>query len=301
MATADRAHSNLIIANDPDSDRLAIAERLPSGEWKIFTGNEIGIVFAAWVWSQFHSHNPAISADKCVLMNSTVSSKMLASLAKHEGLVYDETLTGFKWMGTKAAEYAAKGLHTIFAFEEAIGFMIGDVCRDKDGIRAAAVMGELYQHLQARHTPLSVTQYLDTLYEKYGYFETRNRYFFCYDPAVMTRIFDEIRNGGKYPTRVGEFPVKAIRDLTKGIDTRPAADIPSHLPITPAILFITFYVETGGCATGRGCVTEPKLKYYVELRGSDRAAVSKNLARMVESIITQCLQPSKFDLKPPAD
>jgi phosphomannomutase len=157
MQTAEECGSTLIVANDPDADRLAIAEKLPkyhtvlcltffSGDWKIFTGNEIGILLADYSWQQYkkvHEKDADFDPKQCVVLNSTVSSKMLASLAKTEGIYYEDTLTGFKWLGNKADELRKKGKKFIFAFEEAIGFMVGDTCLDKDGIRAGAVFTEM--------------------------------------------------------------------------------------------------------------------------------------------------------------
>jgi len=130
MKTADAHNVRLIIANDPDSDRLAVAEKLPNGEWKIFTGNEIGILLGHWVWTQYKTKHPKVEPENCVVLNSTVSSKMLKAMADKEGLTYEETLTGFKWLGNKAEEFIKAGKHFLFAFEEAIGFMVSDVCLD---------------------------------------------------------------------------------------------------------------------------------------------------------------------------
>lgn len=88
METADKHGSNLIIANDPDADRFAAAERLPSGEWKIFNGNELGILFADWAWQQYHKAHPHVNPSDVIVLNTTVSSKMLSALAKKEGLYY---------------------------------------------------------------------------------------------------------------------------------------------------------------------------------------------------------------------
>jgi len=93
MEAADAAGSPVIIANDPDADRLAAAEKQPSGEWKVFTGNEIGILFADWVWSNFHRLHPTVEPAKCAVLNSTVSSKFLKALAEKEGLHYQVCLS----------------------------------------------------------------------------------------------------------------------------------------------------------------------------------------------------------------
>jgi len=308
MLTADKLHSTLIIANDPDADRLAVAEKLPSGNWKIFNGNEIGILLADWVWTQYKTKHPNSDSKNCVVLNSTVSSKMLQSMASKENLYYEETLTGFKWLGNKAQELMQRGYTFLYAFEEAIGFMIGDICLDKDGIRGAAVFAEMASYYR-EHQSISCKERLMQLYQKYGYFATRNRYFFCYDPKVMESIFQSIRNDGKYCSHVGPFQVATIRDLTTGYDSSQP-DKKAILPISSSTHMITFFFVNGGIATLRGSGTEPKLKYYVELHGdivdkstteAEYAKINDILESLVQCVITELLQPERNALQRPND
>merc|ERR1719277_1272881 len=89
--------------------------------------------------------------DQFAMVSTAVSSKMMKAMAMHEGFQFHETLTGFKWIGNKFAELKAKGIKPLFGFEEAIGFMVGDTCLDKDGIRAAAVLAELIGWLDSKN------------------------------------------------------------------------------------------------------------------------------------------------------
>lgn len=297
---ADSAGSPLILANDPDADRLAVAEKLDDGSWKVFTGNEIGILLAHWVWQKFSAAHPEVPVDKCVMLNTTVSSKMLSAMAAKEGFHYDETLTGFKWLGSVAADLTSKGYHFLYAFEEAIGFMVGDVCRDKDGVRAAAVFAEMAVELYSQRS--TVVRTLHSLYEKYGYYATNNRYFFCYDPALMETIFGRIRNNGQYSEACGPYKIKNIRDLTTGYDSsRP--DKKAILPTSSSTHMITFFFENGCVATLRGSGTEPKLKYYIEHHGpyGDSAGIDRELADISHHIIEQFLAPTKNGLAAPAE
>jgi phosphomannomutase len=301
IQTADHVGAPVIIANDPDADRLAAAEKLPSGEWKIFTGNELGILLADWIITQFKKRNPDFSLSKCVVLSTAVSSKMLSVMARAEGLYYEETLTGFKWLGNKAEELIKKGMKFLFAFEEAIGYMVGDVCLDKDGIRGAAVLAEMASSYYSQNVTL--LQRLKTLQQKYGYFATNNRYFFINDMTKLAPIFNKIRNGGKYTDKCGSFKIRHIRDLTApGYDSQQSDKKPI-LPVSRNTQMITFFFENGAIATLRGSGTEPKLKYYVELSGNanESERVDAELNRLVQAIIENFLEPSKNDLKPPAD
>lgn len=302
MATADAHNSPVIIANDPDADRLAAAEKLPDGTWKIFTGNELGIILAGWSWYSYLKAHPDVDRSKVLVINSTVSSKMLRALAQHEGFEFQETLTGFKWLGNVACEAKKQGRIPLFAFEEAIGYMIGDACWDKDGVRAAAVFAEMASTYYANGS--TVTSELKKLQTKLGYYPTNNRYFFCYDPSKLPLIFGEIRNGGKYTDKCGRFEITGIRDLTApGYDSTTSDKKPT-MPVSSGTQMITFTFANGGVATLRGSGTEPKLKYYVELAGkagADPAHVEAELLELTDAIIKQFLQPEKFGLEKPRD
>ena len=121
METADAAGSTLIIANDPDADRMAAAEKRSDGQWHIFNGNEIAALLADWVWTNYRARNPRADPSKCVMLASTVSSKFIKAMADKEGFQFTDTLTGFKWMGNVAADKLAQGLTFLFAYEVEIG------------------------------------------------------------------------------------------------------------------------------------------------------------------------------------
>jgi phosphomannomutase len=299
METADANSSRLILANDPDADRLAVAERGQSG-WRIFNGNEIGAMLGAWALLKFRESNPNEPSENCIVINSTVSSKMLAAIAAANGVSYAETLTGFKWIGNVAFNEMKRGKKFVFGFEEAIGFLVGDMSLDKDGVRGAAVFAELAIQLDKQSK--SCAQYLDELYAKYGYFATKNHYFFNHDPAKLPVIFDAMRNGGQYHKAVGRFAVKTIRDLTEGFDSAQPDGKPI-LPVSRSTQMITYFFENGAIATLRGSGTEPKLKYYVELSGefAQRGHVEETLNELVRDIIATLLQPERFGLVAPKE
>jgi phosphomannomutase len=138
MAQAERENSDFIIANDPDADRMAIAERKPDGTWKIFTGDETGTIFAYYLFNVHKEKGEDVS--KLAAVASTVSSKFMKKMAASEGFRFEEVLTGHKWIANKAIELDNSGFKTFFSYEEAIGFCVGNLVRDKDGVSAGAVM-----------------------------------------------------------------------------------------------------------------------------------------------------------------
>lgn len=118
---------------------------------------------------------------------------MLKSMGKIDGFNFEETLTGFKWMGNKSVDLIEQGKSVLFAFEEAIGFMFSPTVKDKDGISAAIQLATLCCFLR-KEKNLSLAEKLNELYLQYGYHYTMTSYFICHEPKVITRIFERIRN-----------------------------------------------------------------------------------------------------------
>lgn len=305
IKTANENDSSVILANDPDSDRLAIAEKQPSGEWKVFTGNETGGLLGWWLWYRYRVQNPHSDASNVYMIASTVSSKILRAIANKEGFNFIETLTGFKWMGNKGYELIHLGKTVLFAFEEAIGFMCGSTVLDKDGISAAVKVAELAAYLQTQG--MTLTEQVKKIYEDYGYHVSRNSYFICYDRPTISSMFERLRNYGApntYPTTCGEFAIKDVRDLTTGYDSS-FPDKKAVLPVDSETQMITFTFENGCVATLRTSGTEPKVKYYTELCGtpgqSDWVALDAELEKLVENIIEDFMQPKVNNLIPRSD
>ncbi|CAG8495313.1 6602_t:CDS:10 [Diversispora eburnea] len=229
IKTANEVGARIIFANDPDADRFAVAEKGKNDEWVIFTGNQIGVMLASVILEYYKAN------DKLAMLSTAVSSKMLSTMAKKEGFYFEETLTGFKWLGNAAIKLSKEGYKVLFAYEEAIGFMIGEIVRDKDGISALALFGELVIQLKKRG--IEIRDYLEELYQKYGYFVSDNSYFICNSPVTIDTIFNKIRFGDNpikssdpdypypylisYPENIGgsdrEEVMKELKKIIEGV------------------------------------------------------------------------------------
>uniref|UniRef100_A0AAZ3NQP6 Phosphoglucomutase 2 n=1 Tax=Oncorhynchus tshawytscha TaxID=74940 RepID=A0AAZ3NQP6_ONCTS len=281
FALAEREGATVVLANDPDADRLAVAEQQKGGQWRVFSGNELGALLGWWVYQCWKQTNPDQSTVKSVYMlASTVSSKILRAIALKEGFHFEETLTGFKWMGNRARELLDQNKIVLFAFEEAIGYMCGSAVLDKDGVKHHAVT-----ELTAVSTGL-------------------NSYFICHDQAVIRAMFDRLRHYDNqedvsYPRQCGGVAITAVRDLTTGYDSSQA-DNKAVLPSSPSSQMITFSFSNGGVATMRTSGTEPKIKYYTELcaapGNSDVKGLQKELDDLVYAIVEDFFQPQKNNL-----
>lgn len=220
------------------------------------TGNQLGILLASRALT---NAKKAGNLKKLAMLNTTVSTAMLRSMAKSEGFHYEETLTGFKWLGNKAIELETQGFQVELAFEEAIGYMIPKILHDKDGISAAALfLIAMYDWKKKEHlTPLGKLQ---QLYKKYGYFETANTYLLSPDPVTTGKVFAKLRElGDPFPSSLGDRKILRWRDLTRGYDS----GTDDHVPLLPVVAdgqMITCELEGQVKFTIRSSGTEPKIK-----------------------------------------
>ncbi|EPY32086.1 phosphoglucomutase [Strigomonas culicis] len=304
LETARACGASLILANDPDADRLSVGEEDPhSQDYRLFNGNEMGALLGWWALEcvklrQRTETAAAGDLSNYVFLHSAVSSSLLGSLAAKEGATCIETLTGFKWMGSIAErlerEDATKKV--LFAYEESIGYMWGNHVYDKDGITAAAIVADMALYLM-RHHQRRLADQLELLYQHVGYHLTSGSYVTATDvvkvPAVITSL--QTRDAGGYPRRVAGVAVAHVRDLAAGVDTRQA-DGKATLPTSKSSPIVTLYFANQVRFTLRGSGTEPKLKWYAEMITSDRSARGA-FEHFVRTVVEELVEPEKHGFK----
>ena len=162
------------------------------------------------------------------------------------------------------------------------------------------VFAELAYHVY--HKGQNLAQYMQGLYDKYGEFVCNNGYYFCHDPAVVKRIMKDMQNGGQYMSKVGPYEIESIRDLgTPGYDSTTLDKLPT-LPTSTSSPMMTIRFKNGCVAQFRASGTEPKFKYYIEMKGEpgvSREEVTKNLHEMSDTILETLLQPKENGLVEP--
>jgi phosphomannomutase len=221
----------LIIANDPDADRCAVAVK-DDGAWRMLRGDEVGALLAA--------HLVARGAQG-TFAESIVSSSLLGRIAEKAGLPYEETLTGFKWIAR------VEGLR--YGYEEALGYCVDpEGVRDKDGITAALLITELASELKEQNRTLP--DLLDDLAVAHGLHATDQLSVRVEDLSVIAGAMQRLREHP--PTALAGLPVTQAEDLTRGTD---------RLPPTDGLR----YTLTGARVIVRPSGTEPKLKCYLEV------------------------------------
>ena len=244
LALAARVNPDLVLANDPDADRCAVAVPDPARAaetptttnpgWRMLSGDEVGALLGAHILAR------GVAAD-AVFANSIVSSTLLAAMAADAGIRHTETLTGFKWISRVA------GL--TYGYEEALGYCVDPrQVRDKDGISAALMLAEMAAGLRAQGRSLS--DVLDDLSNRYGVHATESFAVRVEDLSLIGRLMARLRVGP--PTEIGGVPVARIDDLAEGSDQLPPTD------------GLRYLLKDASRVIVRPSGTEPKLKVYLE-------------------------------------
>ena len=248
FALADRVGASVVVANDPDADRLAVAIPTDAG-WRRLSGNEVGWLLADDLLT--HGHHPEPRA----VATTIVSSTRLSAMAEAHGVAYAETLTGFKWLARVSIDHHDRGGTLVLGYEEALGYSAAGVVRDKDGVSAALLLVDLVAWLAARSQTLQ--DRLDALDRSFG--------------VVKGRLCARVHQGpsGRARIEAGMAALRAAPPSTLGgarvvrsLDLLTDADR-GELPASDVLAFT---LEGGHRALVRPSGTEPKLKVYTEAR-----------------------------------
>jgi phosphomannomutase len=250
VATARRVEADLIVANDPDADRLAAM--LPmAGEWRALGGNDLGCLLGDYVL-RFQPPDP-----RPIVVSSIVSSPMLARVAARHGARHESTLTGFKWIVNAGLALEAGGAgRFVYGYEEALGYTIGQVVRDKDGMSAALVLCDLVETL--RREGQTVWDRLTEIWSETGLWASAQHSVTADGAEGVQRLRESAsRLAGSPPAAVGDLAVTGITDFRAGAGERP--------PWLGAQELIEIRFGDHGRVMLRPSGTEPKLKVYVDL------------------------------------
>jgi len=273
IGLAERGGADIILSNDPDADRLAVA--LPSEDgWVKLTGNQIGCLLADYLLERWSSQ------DRPMVIESIVSSPMLESIAKAYGAHFDQTLTGFKWIWNAALDLEAMGVGLYaFGYEEALGYSVGRAVRDKDGISAAVVFADLASACATEGR--TVLDRLGDLYRRHGLWVSTQKSIVrpgSEGPEEIAAAMKRLETST--PNALGGFDVAGVVDYRIGAETRPR-----WLAATP---LVALDLEGRARVLIRPSGTEPKLKIYVDLRADidteDLAAVEQTAVDLADRI-----------------
>jgi len=273
IGLASAIDADVVLANDPDADRLAVSLPLPGGGWRQLTGNQVGALLADFLLAHTTTADPLV-------VQSIVSSPMLEVIAESHGATYDRTLTGFKWIWNAALdlEEAHKGTF-VFGYEEALGYSVGRAVRDKDGISAALAFALLTGNAAASGETVWVR--LERLYRTYGLWVSGQRSVTREGKEGVAEIADAMAVlESSLPESLGGLAVTGAVDYRHGEEDRPR-----WLPNSDLVELDL----DGGRVLIRPSGTEPKLKIYFDLHRplgpeDDWMAEETELAAMGEAV-----------------
>ena len=282
LKLAGQVDADIVLATDPDADRLGIyAKNRETGEYEAFTGNMSGMIILEYILSQKRALK-AIPVNGAVV-TTIVSGKMSCGIARAYGVERIETLTGFKYIGEQIKFFEQDhSREFLFGYEESYGCLVGTHARDKDAV--AAVMALCEAAAYYRSQGLTLCQQMECLYEKYGYFQEG----LCtiarkgQEGAQKIReLLERIRK--EPPDRIGGYRVKRFRDYKKGriLDYGTGEETPSGLPESN-VLYFDLEGDNWCCIRPSG--TEPKVKFYMGVKGGSREEAGEKLEKLTAAV-----------------
>ncbi len=271
---ARRTGADLVLATDPDCDRVGIAAKDSDGDYTLLSGNETGLLLLDYICSRRTSLG--IMPQKPVFMKTIVTTAMAEAVAARYGARTVNVLTGFKFIGEQIGMLEEKGAADsfIFAFEESYGYLSGSYVRDKDGVGASLLICEMAAWYKS--LGISLLEKLEELYRTYGYcMDTQHCFHFkgAEGSDRMQAVMGELRKGAD---ALGGKRVTDILDYGGGLDGLPKSNV------------VRFLLEGGCSVTVRPSGTEPKLKVYISARGGSRGeaqSAQKTIAASLEAMI----------------
>ena len=280
-----KTHADVVMATDPDADRLGIAVPDKTGEFVLVTGNQLGSLhldYIALTLKELHRMPPRPAAIRTI-----VTTELQKIIAEKYGIESFECLTGFKWIADLMRRFETENYDFIYATEESYGHLIEKEVRDKDGISAAALTAEmtLYWRSQGK----SLLDHLEELYKEHGYYEEKGLSFYFEGEQgmrIMNSIMEDYRK--QQPDQFGGLSVICIRDVKASTEWDRNGRIRKiDLPKSDVI---QWRLEDGTLLTVRPSGTEPKIKYYILCHDHNSdLSLSKEITRKKISIIEQAI------------
>jgi len=263
--------ADLILATDPDADRLGIYGKERDGSYRSFTGNMSGMLLMEYILSQKAAKKQL--PENSAVVTTIVSGKMAKGIAKKYQVSLIETLTGFKYIGQQIKEFEEQQSHTfLFGFEESYGCLVGTYARDKDAV--SAVMALCEAAAWYREQGLTLCEQMEKLYQEYGYYK-EDLCTITLQGASGRKKIDSLMSGirNNIPQKIGDFQVIGFRDYQ--------TETPMDLPKSDVIYF---ELEHKAWCCVRPSGTEPKMKFYLGIKGRDEADAELKMKELTNAV-----------------
>ena len=270
IALAKTSGSDLVIATDPDCDRVGVAVKTVSGEYALLTGNQIGGLLTNYIIEGLKENNKL--REDLVLIKTIVTSEFGADIAKANNIDVLNVLTGFKFIGEKIKSFEETNKNTyLFGYEESYGYLVGTHARDKDGVVASLLIAEMAAYYYSKG--MSLYEGLLELYKKYSFFKEKTISITLKGIEGLAKIQEIIsyfRNTNI--EAINDIKVVELKDYKEGIDNLPKADV------------LKYFLEDESWIAVRPSGTEPKLKFYIAVKGKDEEEANAKLDGIKNSL-----------------
>ncbi|WP_020063183.1 phospho-sugar mutase [Bacillus sp. 123MFChir2] len=280
----EKIDADVLIATDPDADRLGVAVRNHDGEYQVLTGNQTGALMLEYLLSQ--KKEQGILPANGVVLKTIVTSELGRTIAKSYGLDTIDTLTGFKFIGEKIKQYEASGEYEFqFGYEESYGYLIRPFCRDKDAVQSVLFACEVAAYYKAQGKTLY--DGLLEVFEKYGYFReglvslTLKGKDGAEQIQTMMTSFRENR-----PTEVAGLEVTIAEDYKASVRTKVEENATEEIKL-PKSNVLKYYLADGSWFCLRPSGTEPKIKFYFGVQGDSLQHSEEKLEEIKKAIMNR--------------
>ncbi|AMV09844.1 MULTISPECIES: phospho-sugar mutase [Geobacillus] len=282
MELGKQVNADLLIATDPDADRMGVAVTNDKGNYVVLTGNQTGGLLLHYLLSQRKAQGTL--PENGVVLKTIVTSEFGRAIAQSFGLETVDTLTGFKFIGEKMKEYEQTGQYAFqFGYEESYGYLIGDFVRDKDAVQAAVLAAEVCAFYKKQG--LSLYEALLQLFDQYGYYREGQRSLTLKGKegaeaiaAILASFRQQppVEAAGKKVTVIEDYKTKERTNTLTGEKT--AIDLPTSN-------VLKYILEDGSWFCLRPSGTEPKMKAYFGVKGTSLEDSEERLARLTEAVM----------------
>lgn len=273
IALAKQKQADLVLATDPDADRVGIAARLDNGEYHLISGNEMGVLLLDYLAKSKKELGTLVSNP--IAVRSIVSTPLADEVAREYGVELRHTLTGFKWIGDQIHQLEEKGEESrfLFGFEESYGYLSGTYVRDKDAVVASMLICEMAAYY--RSVGSSIMQALQEIYQKHGYYYAK----------VMSYEF----TGFKAMEEMAAIMNRLRKDPMTAVDGQKVMEVVDYEEETglPKANVLSYHFESGTQVMVRPSGTEPKLKIYLTVVGKNQEAAQQKASLFLEDLQQQ--------------
>lgn len=270
IALAKQKRADLVLATDPDADRVGIAARLDNGEYHLISGNEMGVLLLDYLAKSKKELGTLVSNP--IAVRSIVSTPLADEVAREYGVELRHTLTGFKWIGDQIHQLEEKGEESrfLFGFEESYGYLSGTYVRDKDAVVASMLICEMAAYY--RSVGSSIMQALQEIYQKHGYYYAK----------VMSYEF----TGFKAMEEMAAIMNRLRKDPMTAVDGQKVMEVVDYEGETglPKANVLSYHFESGTQVMVRPSGTEPKLKIYLTVVGKNQEAAQQKASLFLEDL-----------------